>query len=119
MAHPIGLRGGRAELENDRGRMRHAMRQTFVIVGGGLTAGAAASTLRGEGFDGEIVLIGYEAHPPYERPPLSKEYLRGEQPFEKGYLLPPEWYEQNSVRLMLGRKVERVDVAARAVHVAG
>src|SRR6266567_3257893 len=90
--------------------------QRFVIVGAGLTGGAAASTLRDEGFDGEIVLIGEEPHAPYERPPLSKEYLRGEQPFEKGYLRPPEWYEQNGVGLRLATRATRVDVADRVVH---
>src|SRR2546421_3505305 len=90
--------------------------QRFVIVGGGLTAGAAASTLREEGFDGEVVLIGEEPHPPYERPPLSKEYLRGEQPFEKGYLRPPDWYEGHDVELRLATRARQVDVADRVVH---
>src|SRR3546814_8117393 len=48
----------------------------IVIVGANLTGGAAATTLRSEGFDGPIVMVGEEPHPPYERPPLSKEYLR-------------------------------------------
>ena len=64
--------------------------QTFVIVGGGLTGAKAAETLREEGFDGRLVLIGEEPVRPYERPPLSKEYLRGEaegKPFvhEEGF----------------------------------
>ena len=49
---------------------------TFAIVGGGLAGATAAQTLRDEGFDGEVVLVGDEAHRPYERPPLSKEYLQ-------------------------------------------
>ena len=52
--------------------------QRFVIVGGGLAGAKAAETLREEGFDGELTLIGDEPERPYERPPLSKEYLRGE-----------------------------------------
>ena len=52
--------------------------QTFVIVGASLTGAKAAETLRAEGFDGRIVLIGAEPEQPYERPPLSKDYLRGE-----------------------------------------
>ena len=52
--------------------------QTFVIVGAGLAGAKAAETLREEGFDGRVVLIGHEAERPYERPPLSKDYLRGE-----------------------------------------
>lgn len=50
---------------------------TFVIVGASLAGASAAVTLRDEGFDGRVVLIGEEPHPPYERPPLSKEYFRG------------------------------------------
>ena len=53
--------------------------QTFVIVGGGLAAGKAVQELRESGFDGHIVLYGEEAHPPYERPPLSKGYLMGDE----------------------------------------
>ena len=57
------------------------MSTTFVIIGVSLFCGTAAATLRQEGFDGELILIGEEPHPPYERPPLSKQYLRGEAPF--------------------------------------
>lgn len=53
------------------------MPQTFVIVGASLAGGTAAATLRQDGFDGDVILIGEEPHPPYERPPLSKQYLRG------------------------------------------
>ncbi len=59
------------------------MQQKFVIVGASLAGGVAASTLREEGFDGEVVLIGAEQYPPYERPPLSKEYLRRSMPLIK------------------------------------
>jgi 3-phenylpropionate/trans-cinnamate dioxygenase ferredoxin reductase subunit len=90
--------------------------QTFVIVGANLTGGAAASTLRGEGFEGRIVLIGAEPHPPYERPPLSKQYLRGEEPFDNAYLRPPSWYEENDVELFLGRRAARIDPGDRAVE---
>ena len=57
---------------------------TFVVVGAGQAGGTAAGELRDQGFDGRVVLIGEEPLPPYERPPLSKEYLRGEQPLESG-----------------------------------
>ena len=63
------------------------MPETLVIVGANLAGGTAAATLREEGFDGRVVLIGEEPRPPYERPPLSKDYLRGEQPFEKALVL--------------------------------
>jgi 3-phenylpropionate/trans-cinnamate dioxygenase ferredoxin reductase component len=61
---------------------------TFVIVGASVAGATAAVTLRDEGFDGRIVLIGEEPHPPYQRPPLSKEYFRREQPFEDSLVRP-------------------------------
>ena len=64
------------------------MQQQFVIVGANLAGGTAAITLREEGFDGSIVLIGAEPHLPYERPPLSKEYFQQKKPFEKTWLKP-------------------------------
>jgi 3-phenylpropionate/trans-cinnamate dioxygenase ferredoxin reductase component len=91
-------------------------RPTFVIVGGNLTGGAAVSTLRDQGFDGRIVLIGNEQHVPYERPPLSKTYLRGEEPFDSTLLRPPEWYQQNDVELLLGQTASRVDPSGRVVE---
>jgi 3-phenylpropionate/trans-cinnamate dioxygenase ferredoxin reductase subunit len=91
-------------------------RQTFVIVGGNLTGGAAATTLRQEGFDGRLVLIGAEPHLPYERPPLSKGYLRGEEDREKAFLHPDDWYENNEVEVHLGTRAVRVDTAERVVE---
>ncbi len=87
----------------------------IVIVGANLTGGAAATTLRTEGFDGSIVMIGAEPHPPYERPPLSKEYLRGEKGVADALLHPIEWYEENDVELLLERTVASVDAAGRQV----
>ena len=57
-------------------------RQTIAIVGASLTGASAAATLREEGFDGRVVLLGAEPQLPYDRPPLSKAYLRGAMPFE-------------------------------------
>ncbi len=88
----------------------------MVIVGANLTGGAAASTLREEGFRGRVVLIGEEPHPPYERPPLSKEYLRGQKEFDATFLRPPEWYGEAGVELRLGERATGVDPAARAVN---
>ena len=59
-----------------------------VIVGAGLAGAKAAEALRDEGFDGRIVLLGDELEQPYERPPLSKDYLRGESPREKAHVTP-------------------------------
>ena len=90
-----------------------------MIVGANLTGGAAATTLRSEGFDDAILLIGEEPHPPYERPPLSKEYLRGERTAESALLRPASWYEENDVELRLGERAERIDPAARTVVLKG
>ena len=92
---------------------------TFVIVGANLTGATAAATLREEGFEGRIVLIGEEPHPPYERPPLSKEYLRGEQPFEKGLVRPADWYKENGIEARFGVRAERVDPVDRTVVLEG
>jgi 3-phenylpropionate/trans-cinnamate dioxygenase ferredoxin reductase component len=88
----------------------------LVVVGANLTAGAAATTWREEGYDGPIVLIGEEPHPPYERPPLSKEYLRGEVSAESTLLRPREWYEQADIELRLGVRATAIDASARIVR---
>ncbi len=95
------------------------MAQRVVIVGGGMAGGSAASTLRQEGFDGPIVLVGAEEHAPYERPPLSKEFLRGEQAFEEAYLRPPDWYAQNEIELRSGVRAERIDPSSKEVALEG
>src|SRR5574338_901206 len=94
------------------------MPPTFVIVGASLTGGTAAATLRQEGFDGDVILIGEEPHPPYERPPLSKEYLRGEVPFEKALVRPDGFYEQNRIDTWFGVTATRVDPAEGKVELA-
>ena len=84
-----------------------------------MAGGVAASTLREEGFDGRIVLVGAEPLPPYERPPLSKEYLRDGGPAEKTYFQPLSWYEQNQVELRLGVTATALDLQAREVELDG
>jgi|SRR5215210_712776 len=91
------------------------MTQTFVIVGAGLAGGGAATTLREEGFDGRVVLIGAEPRPPYERPPLSKEYLRGESPFEQALFRPPDFYGENDIETRFGVRLTRVDATEKVV----
>ncbi len=63
---------------------------TYLIVGAGQAGGRAAETLRAEGFAGRVVLVGAEAYVPYERPPLSKQLLKGEEGPERAFLHPPE-----------------------------
>ncbi|HEY7630059.1 MAG TPA: FAD-dependent oxidoreductase, partial [Thermoleophilaceae bacterium] len=88
------------------------MPQTFVIVGAGLAGAKAAETLRSEGFDGRIVLVGAEAARPYERPPLSKEYLRGEAGREKVYVHEAGFYEENAIELLVRTSVAAIDAAS-------
>src|SRR5512133_220156 len=85
--------------------------QTFVIVGASLAGAKAAETLRAEGFDGRLVLVGAEDERPYERPPLSKDYLRGEVDREKVYVHPEGFYAEHDIELRLGRKVVSLDTA--------
>jgi 3-phenylpropionate/trans-cinnamate dioxygenase ferredoxin reductase subunit len=91
------------------------MTATFVIVGGGLAGAKAAETLRSEGFDGRLVLVGAERERPYERPPLSKEYLRGEAGREKVYVHEPDYYATNDVELRLGRAAVGLETSSRDV----
>jgi 3-phenylpropionate/trans-cinnamate dioxygenase ferredoxin reductase component len=85
--------------------------QTYVIVGASLAGAKAAETLRSEGFDGRLVLIGAEEERPYERPPLSKDYLRGEAGREKVYVHGEDFYEERDIDLRLGRRAETLDVS--------
>jgi 3-phenylpropionate/trans-cinnamate dioxygenase ferredoxin reductase component len=92
------------------------MRPTFVIVGASLAGASAAATLRQDGFDGDVILIGAEPQPPYERPPLSKQYLRGETPFEKALVHPPGYYERHRIETRFGVRATRVEPAERTVE---
>ncbi|GAA2649677.1 NAD(P)/FAD-dependent oxidoreductase [Nonomuraea recticatena] len=88
---------------------------TFVIVGAGLAGAKAAQTLREEGFDGEVVLIGAEEERPYERPPLSKGYLQGRSEREKIFVHPPYWYADQEIDLRLGVTVTGIALDAHEV----
>jgi 3-phenylpropionate/trans-cinnamate dioxygenase ferredoxin reductase subunit len=88
------------------------MTSTFVIVGAGMAGGKAAETLREEGFDGRVVLVGSESDRPYERPPLSKDYLRGETEREGPYVHPASFYEEKDIELRLETTVSALDLAA-------
>ena len=92
------------------------MTETFAIVGSGLAGGGAAATLREEGFDGRVVLIGAEPQPPYERPPLSKEYLHGESSFEQALFQPLDFYSKNNIETRFGVRVTRVDAAEKVIR---
>jgi 3-phenylpropionate/trans-cinnamate dioxygenase ferredoxin reductase subunit len=91
---------------------------TFVIVGASLAGAKAAETLREEGFDGRVVLIGDEGERPYERPPLSKEYLRGEAE-NKPYVHDESFYSEREIELRTSTVVEKIDPAASELSIAG
>ena len=90
----------------------------FVIVGAGLAGAKAAEALRAERFDGPVVLIGDEAERPYERPPLSKDYLLGKAERDSIFVHPGEWYQQNDIDLRLGTAVTGIDRGAHEVTLA-
>jgi len=90
----------------------------YVIVGASLAGAKAAEALREEGFSGPVVLIGDETERPYERPPLSKDYLLGKAERDTIYVHPASWYAENGVELRLGIPVAGVDRAAREVALA-
>jgi len=93
--------------------------QTMAIVGASLAGARAAETLRDEGFSGPVILIGEEDETPYERPPLSKDYLMGKHGREKLYVQPREWYREHDVDLRLGTRVTELDRAAHEVVLSG
>lgn len=90
----------------------------FVIVGGGLAGAIAAQTLREEGFGGKITLLGQEPNAPYERPPLSKDYLQGKADRDSIFVHPEPWYAEHAVELSLGGAVTSLDPASRTVTTA-
>ncbi len=96
-----------------------AQDETFVIVGASLAGANAAQALRDEGFGGRVILIGDETELPYERPPLSKDYLMGKSGQEKLLALPRDWYAEHDVELRLGETATGIDRGAQEVILAG
>jgi len=91
---------------------------TFVIVGGGLAGAKAAEALRDKGFDGRIVLVGEERHLPYERPPLSKEFLAGKKSLADFTVNTQQWYRDHDVDLRAGARATSLDPAGHTVVLA-
>jgi 3-phenylpropionate/trans-cinnamate dioxygenase ferredoxin reductase component len=91
-------------------------RVDFLLIGGGMAAGNCVDELRKRGADGSILLVGREPEPPYERPPLSKEYLRGESERADAYVNERSWYQQNDVELLTSTNVMSLDPEARTVR---
>ena len=92
------------------------MVRAYVIVGGSLAGATAAATLREEGADGSVTLISAEREPPYERPPLSKSYLRGEAPFEKSLVHPSTFYADHNIDVVPGTRAVRIDAPGQFVE---
>jgi NADPH-dependent 2,4-dienoyl-CoA reductase/sulfur reductase-like enzyme len=89
---------------------------TFVIVGGGLAGAKAVETLRTEGFDGRVVLVGAEPEHPYERPPLSKGYLTGKAERESAFVHEPAWYVANDVEVRTGVQATALDAGGHRIE---
>jgi 3-phenylpropionate/trans-cinnamate dioxygenase ferredoxin reductase subunit len=121
---PRGLDGSEAEgveeaaASGPRVPARSHKNDRFVIAGASLAGATAAATLRDEGFDGSVVLIGSEAHYPYERPPLSKAFLRGEVPFEDSLVRPPAYYKDADIKIHFATTVVSVDAREKALQLS-
>jgi 3-phenylpropionate/trans-cinnamate dioxygenase ferredoxin reductase component len=89
-----------------------------IIVGAGHGGAQAAVVLRQSGFEGSIAMIGRENEPPYERPPLSKDYMLGEKTFDRLYIRPPSFWADKMIEMLLGREVIAVDAAAQMVSLS-
>jgi 3-phenylpropionate/trans-cinnamate dioxygenase ferredoxin reductase subunit len=90
----------------------------FLLVGGGVASASAARTLREEGADGSLLLVGREIDPPYHRPPASKGYLTGGDSREDAVVHPPAWYEDNDVELLTRTSVLELDTQARVAKLS-
>jgi 3-phenylpropionate/trans-cinnamate dioxygenase ferredoxin reductase subunit len=88
----------------------------MLIVGGGLAGGTAAEALRDEGFEGDITIVAAEPRPPYQRPPLSKGYLAGNEGTDAVFLHPSEWYDEHGIRVRAGVSVTALDPSAHRVE---
>jgi 3-phenylpropionate/trans-cinnamate dioxygenase ferredoxin reductase subunit len=94
-------------------------RVDFLLIGGGMASAHCATELRKRGAEGSILLVGREPEPPYERPPLSKEYLRGEAERADAHVNPASWYEENGVELRTATNAMALDVEARTAKLQG
>ena len=93
--------------------------QRIVIIGAGQAGGQTAYSLRLAGYEGAITLIGDEPAPPYQRPPLSKAYFKGEMEAERLFLKPLEYYAEHNIDLLTGRAAKAIDLAAKQVALEG
>src|SRR5712664_2252910 len=94
-------------------------RERIVIIGAALAGATAAATLREEGFDGQVQLVGAESHRPYNRPPLSKGYLRGQERFEDQLVNPAAYYAEHDIELRLGTRATSIDPSRKDIELEG
>ena len=87
----------------------------ILIVGGGHAAGQAAASLRQGGYDGKLLIVCDEPHIPYQRPPLSKQYLAGEQGLDRVYLRPEAFYQSRDIELRSGTRATGIDANAKVL----
>ena len=90
----------------------------ILLIGGGIASATAAATLRGEGFDGSILLAGRELDPPYHRPPASKGYLRGHESKDDALVHPSGWWDEQGVELLTRTSVMALDTGARTAQLS-
>ncbi len=90
----------------------------ILLIGGGIASATAAATLRDEGFDGSVLLVGRELDPPYHRPPASKGYLQGREAKDETLVHPAEWWEEHDVELRTRTSVMGLDPAARTAKLS-
>ena len=88
----------------------------ILIVGGGLAGASCAEGLRESGFDGSVLLVGREPHPPYQRPPITKDMLRGESEPDDAHLFADDWYADNNVELQTRTSVMKLDPATKTAQ---
>ncbi|MFA7585802.1 MAG: FAD-dependent oxidoreductase, partial [Novosphingobium sp.] len=94
------------------------MQADVVIVGAGHGGAQCAIALRQNGFTGSVAMIGREPEPPYERPPLSKEYFAREKTFDRLYIRPPQFWEEKDITLKLGVEVTEVNPSAKTLELS-
>ncbi len=90
----------------------------YLLIGGGLASASCARWLRKSGADGSILMVGREPDPPYDRPPLSKGYLRGEESHEAALLHPADWYADQRIEVLTRTSVMKLDLQARTVKLS-
>jgi 3-phenylpropionate/trans-cinnamate dioxygenase ferredoxin reductase component len=118
LAENLGVPLSKCSFESNREKVTMTDARTFIIVGASLAGAKAAQTLRDEGFDGKVILLGDEPVRPYERPPLSKEYLQGKADLDKVFVHDEDYYEKHDIDLRESTHVQALDPSKQEVVLA-